>query len=81
MRLQVVSNDTSSINVIAGGDSDAIMAITSGNNRRAVLVSRHGLTAATIPMENPYCSCKLSGRVGQGPYSCNHPYGESLLQL
>ena len=35
--LQVVSNDTSAINVIAGGDSDAIMAITSGNNQKAIL--------------------------------------------
>ena len=27
---------------------------------------RHGLTAAIIPMENPYCSCKLTRVLVQG---------------
>ena len=34
---------------------------------------------AAIPMENPYCSCKLTGPRAMA-HSCN-PYGESLLQL
>ena len=51
---------------------------------------RHGLTAAIIPMENPYCSCKLNKSVLEPtvgrpppswPCSRNNPYGEPLLQL
>ena len=36
---------------------------------------------AAIPMENPDCSCKLTPEGQVMVYSCNHPYGESLLQL
>ena len=42
-------------------------------------VGHRGLTAA-IPLENPWCSCRLTRPSGVMAYSCN-PNGESLLQL
>ena len=60
-----------------GGKRRAQLVLDGGGLRKTFpvgdLVSHHGPTAA-VPMENPYCSCKVAA------YS-RSPYGGPLLQL